>query len=208
MNADHNSTQRQTFLQDYAEIIPIVFDLRNQGFSLSEIANELNLRGFLTREKKPFSHVQVLRIIQRANAANSTQTGAPVSTQNAEIESQVQSEVELLKSEICALRRQVEEMQQELSNLKSQMIELKQEYQPKKTDFVQGVQGKPIEPARPSTAKTARQVASEMKKYFLQQANQMHAENTDLSKSEIARVLSEQLNVRFETARDWLKKAW
>jgi hypothetical protein len=53
-----------------------------------------------------------------------------------------------------------------------------------------------------------RKVDNEIKKTFLQQANELHLKNIELSKSEIARVLSEQLNVRFETARDWLKKEW
>jgi DNA-binding transcriptional MerR regulator len=209
MNADHNSTQRQLFLQDYAEIIPIVLDLRNQGCSLSEIANELNSRGFLTREKKPFSHVQVLRILQRVNDANSTQPGAHDSLQIAVVESQSQSTVDELKVEIYTLRTQVEQLQQEFSDLKSQLIEFKQEYQLKKTDFVQGVQDvqkDQIEPARP--AKLARQIDNDTKKSVLQQANQLHAENIEMSKSEIARVLSEQFDVRFETVRDWLKKLW
>lgn len=209
MNTNHNLTQRQLFLKNYAEIIPVVFSLRNQGCSLSEIAKELNLRGFLTREKKFFSHVQVLRILQRVSDTNSIQ--------NATLESQEKSEVEQLKNEIYTLKQQYEELQTELSEIKLQLTELKQENQLQKTDFVklinvqshsvQAVQENQIEPARQPT-KSTRQVDNEIKKVALQQASEMHAENSELSKSDIARVLSERFNVRFETVRDWLKKLW
>lgn len=209
MNTNHNSTQRQLFLKNYAEIIPIVFNLRNQGCSLSEIANELNSRGFLTREKKPFSHVQVLRILQRVNDTNSIQ--------NVIVESQEKSEVEQLKNEIYTLKRQYEELQVELNGIKLQFTEFKHENQLRKNDFlkltsvqscsVQAVQENQIEPSWQSK-KTTRPFDNEIKKVALQQANGMHSENNELSKSDIARVLSEKFNVRFETARDWLKKLW
>lgn len=212
MNTNHNLTQRQLFLNNYAEIIPVVFSLRNQGCSLSEIANELNLRGFLTREKKSFSHVQVLRILQRVSDTNSIQ--------NATLESQEKSEVEQLKNEIYTLKQQYEELQVELNEMKSQFTEFKNENQLRENDFVkltsvqscseqtvQAVQENQIKPARQPT-KSTRQVDNEIKKVALQQASEMHAENSELSKSDIARVLSERFNVRFETVRDWLKKLW
>jgi hypothetical protein len=209
MNTNHNSTQRQLFLKNYAEIIPIVFNLRNQGCSLSEIANELNSRGFLTREKKSFSHVQVLRILQRVNDTNSIQ--------NIIVESQEKSEVKQLKNEIYEIKRQYEELQIELNRIKLQFTEFKHENQLRKNDSVkltsvqsrsvQAVQKNQIEPAWQSK-KTTRPLDNEIKKVALQQANGMHSENNELSKSDIAKVLSEKFNVRFETARDWLKKLW
>jgi len=180
---------------------------------MQQIANELNKSGYLTREQKPFSSVQVLRILQRAGSADPSKTGAQESVQNAALESQVQCEVEQLKSEIYTLKTQVEELQQELSDLKSQVFELKQEIELKKVNYSeihntsQAVEMM-SEPARPMTAKPPRKVDNEIKKTFLQQANELHLKNIELSKSEIARVLSEQLNVCFETARDWLKKEW
>ena len=68
---------------------------------------------------------------------------------------------------------------------------------------------KPIEPApTPLSRKPARPVDSEIKKVVLQQANQLHVENSELTKSHIAKVLSEIFDIRFETVRDWLKKLW
>jgi len=218
MNTVHNSMQRQLFLKNYAEIIPIVISLRNEGCSLSEIANKLNSRGFLTREKKSFSHVQVLRILQRAGDANSTQPGAHDSMQSVITDPQVQSEVARLKIEIRTLKQQYDELQGETSEIKSQLAELKKENQQLKTDFVklisgqsysvQAVQENQIELMPLQSTKPARQLDSEMKKVFLQQANQLHTENSELTKSRIAKVLSEKFDIRFETARDWLKKLW
>jgi len=223
MNADHNSTQRKLFLKSYAEIIPIVFNLRNDGYSLPEIANELNSRGFLTRENKPFSHVQVLRILQRAGCADPSKTGAQESVQNAALESQVHCEVEQLKSEIYTLKTQVEELQQELSDLKSQVEELQNKSLLQKSSYVEipvdsqidpaepvaaFSEEKPIEPAPTPLSRKPARPASEIKKVVLQQANKLHVENSDLTKSHIAKVLSEIFDIRFETVRDWLKKLW
>ncbi len=211
--SEYHDKQSKQFLIDYSEVLPIVSEFRTAGFSMQQIANELNKLGYLTREKKLFSSVQVLRILQRVNDANSTQPGAPVSTQNAEIQSQVQSEVEQLKSEIYTLKIQVAQLQRESSDLKSQVFELKQEIELKKVNYSEIHDTTKViemgsEPARPSTAKPPRQVDSEIKKVVLQKAIELHSKNIELSKSEISRVLSEKFNVRFETARDWLKKAW
>lgn len=208
--SEYHDKQSKQFLIDYSEVLPIVSELRTAGFSMQQIANELNKLGFLTREKKPFSSVQVLRILQRVNDANSTQTVAPVPTQNDMLESQVQHEVELLKSEICTLKTQVEELQQELSDLKSQVFELKQEIELKKVNYSE----------IPDTSQVvemgsepARKVDKETRKFILQQAIEMHLENSELSKSEIARVLFERelstkFDVKYETVRDWFKKMW
>jgi len=178
------------------------------------IANELNSRGFLTRENKPFSHVQVLRILQRAGSADPSKTGAQESVQNAALDSQLQSEVDQLKIEIYSLNAQVEEIQQELSELKAQLSELKDKIQLQKSSYVeitvdsQDGKIKPVEFMPRQSTKPPRQVDSEIKKSVLQQANQLHSENSELTKSHIAKVLSEKFDVRFETARDWLKKLW
>ena len=212
--SEYHDKQSKQFLIDYSEVLPIVSELRTAGFSMQQIANELNKLGYLTREQKPFSSVQVLRILQRANLANSTQPGAQESVQNAALESQVQSEVEQLKSEICTLKTQVEEMQQELSELKAQLFELKDKIQLQKSSYVEitvdSQDGKinPVELMPRQSTKPPRQVDSEIKKSVLQQANQLHSENSELTKSHIAKVLSEKFDVRFETARDWLKKLW
>jgi len=73
---------------------------------------------------------------------------------------------------------------------------------------VQAVQENQIELMPLQSTKPARQVDSVMKKVVLQQANQLHTENSELTKSHIAKVLSEKFDIRFETARDWLKKLW
>jgi len=215
--SEYHDKQSKQFLIDYSEVLPIVSELRTAGFSMQQIANELNKLGYLTREQKPFSSVQVLRILQRAGIADPSKTGAQESVQNAALESQVQSELEQLKSEICTLKTQVEELQQELSDLKSQVFELKQEIELKKVNYSeihdtsQAVEMR-TEPARQSTAKPPRQVDSEMKKVVLQQANVLSAENVKLSENDrlseraIARLLSDKFNVKLGTVRYWLKK--
>jgi len=67
---------------------------------------------------------------------------------------------------------------------------------------------KPIEPAPTPLSRKPARPASEIKKVVLQQANQLHVENSELTKSHIAKVLSERFDIRFETARDWLKNLW
>jgi len=213
MSEYHNNLSKQ-FLIDYSEVLPVVIDLRSQGLSMQQIANELNKSGYLTREKKPFSSVQVLRILQRARDADPTQPGAQNSVQSVTTDSQPHDEVDQLKIEICALKTQVEEIQQELSELKAQLSELKDKIQLQKSSYVeitvdsQDGKIKPVELMPRQSTKPPRQVDSEIKKSVLQQANQLHSENSELTKSHIAKVLSEKFDVRFETARDWLKKLW
>jgi hypothetical protein len=222
MNTDYNSLQKQLFMEYYAEIIPVVLGLRENGYSTPAIAAELNLRGYLTREKKPFSPVHVLRILQRSNDADSAQPGAHNSMQSVTLDSQLQGEVDQLKNEICMLQRQYVELLQKFGQMESQLSELKKENQLQKGSYVEITvdsqndpvepvaalsKEKPIEPA-PNSRKPARTVGSEIKKVVLQQANQLHVENSDLTKSHIAKVLSERFDIRFETVRDWLKKLW
>jgi len=49
----------------YADLAPIVRDLRDNGLSQQAIADELNKQGHTTRHGKPFNQVQVLRILKR-----------------------------------------------------------------------------------------------------------------------------------------------
>lgn len=102
MNADQNTKKTAQFLEDYAEIIPIITDMRIKGFSLSEIANELNQRGHLTREKSQFSHVQILRILARIQ------------------------KIEVKKSELSDSAR-IDELFQRLANLEDEVLQLRQQ---------------------------------------------------------------------------------
>jgi DNA invertase Pin-like site-specific DNA recombinase len=52
----------------YSDLLPIVVRLRNDGITLQEIAATLNREGHTTRRGKPWNHVQVLRLLARANA--------------------------------------------------------------------------------------------------------------------------------------------
>lgn len=187
MNADHNSIQQQLFLESYAEVIPIVLSLRENGFSMPEIAAELNLRGFLTREKKPFSHVQVLRILRRTGDGNLTQAVSSDSSQNEVIKSQVQDELATFKSEICTLKQRCDELQVKVSEVESQLAELKKENQSQNIRHSDSTRSKDD---------------------VLEWAHRIHAENPTLSKSAVARQICQQFGVKFETARDKLKKLW
>ena len=168
MNADHNEKQTSQFLEDYAEIIPIIKYMRSKGFSLVEIANELNQRGFLTREKSQFSHVQILRVLARID------------------------KIEVKKSELSDSAR-IDELIQRVANLENEVLQLRQQVdQLRSQSFDCGKANKKI-------PNSARQKAVEM-------AVAMRAENPMLSKSEVARKISADLGVKFETVRDWLKK--
>lgn len=168
MNADQNSKKTAQFLEDYAEIIPIIKDMRSKGFSLLEIANELNQRGYLTREKSKFSHVQVLRILARLD------------------------KVEVKKSELTDSAR-IDELFQRVASLQNEILELRQQVdQLRNQSFDSGKANKKI-------PNSARQKAVEI-------AVTMRAENPSASKSEMARKISADLGVKFETVRDYLKR--
>ena len=49
-----------------ADLAPIARELREQGMTLEAIASELNARGYVTRRGKPFTHVAVMRLLNRA----------------------------------------------------------------------------------------------------------------------------------------------
>ena len=106
MNADQNSKKTAQFLEDYAEIIPIIKYMRSKGFSLVEIANELNQRGFLTREKSQFSHVQILRVLARLDKIEVKKSELSDSARIDELFQRVAS----LQNEILELRQQVDQL--------------------------------------------------------------------------------------------------
>ena len=48
-----------------AEAVQLIYTLRDQGITLQKIAGELNAQGFRTKAGAEFSHVQVLRVLNR-----------------------------------------------------------------------------------------------------------------------------------------------
>jgi DNA invertase Pin-like site-specific DNA recombinase len=50
----------------YADLLPILTELRDKGLSLQAIADELNGQGHTTRRGKPWNPVQVYRVLERA----------------------------------------------------------------------------------------------------------------------------------------------
>jgi DNA invertase Pin-like site-specific DNA recombinase len=50
----------------YADLVPVVSELRDRGLSLREIAAKLNDDGHTTRRGKPWNAVQVARVLERA----------------------------------------------------------------------------------------------------------------------------------------------
>ena len=57
---------RQTADECYADLVPVVQDMRAKGQSLQDIADELNGQGHTTRRGKPWNRVQVSRVLKRA----------------------------------------------------------------------------------------------------------------------------------------------
>jgi DNA invertase Pin-like site-specific DNA recombinase len=55
---------RTTRIGIYSDLVPLIKDLRNQGITLQAIAAKLNELGHATRRNKPWSHVQVLRLLR------------------------------------------------------------------------------------------------------------------------------------------------
>lgn len=52
-------------VEQEAESIRLIFAMRDQGTTLQKIAGELNTQGFRTKAGAEFSHVQVLRVLNR-----------------------------------------------------------------------------------------------------------------------------------------------
>ncbi len=59
-------SHREAFHESYADLFSVVRELRNEGRSLQQIADELNQQGHTTRHGKAWNHVQVLRVLRRA----------------------------------------------------------------------------------------------------------------------------------------------
>jgi len=53
----------------YADIVPVIRELADEGLSQRAIASELNERGFETRRGKPWSQTQVGRVLNRGDLA-------------------------------------------------------------------------------------------------------------------------------------------
>jgi DNA invertase Pin-like site-specific DNA recombinase len=58
--------QREAFDDEYSDLYPIVLELREDGKSLQDIADELNNMGHTTRRGKPWNRMQVSRVKHRA----------------------------------------------------------------------------------------------------------------------------------------------
>ena len=59
---------RRAATEAYADIVPIVTERRARGLTLKQIADQLNADGHTTRKGRPWNPVQVLRVLERAEA--------------------------------------------------------------------------------------------------------------------------------------------
>lgn len=206
----HDKLSNQ-FLVDYSEVLPIVTDLRSKGLSMQQIANELNKSGFLTREKKHFSSVQVFRILQRMRTSDLSQL--PVQPYLSKvILDQLPLDADQLKTKVSMLEQQYSELRVEIEQMKSELYLLKTENRP--TKVKQLLSDKLTEVSTQydtlSIAQTekSRQVENTIKMEVLQQARQLHVIDSKLSKSSIAKTLAEKFDIQSETIRSWIKKEW
>jgi len=108
--SEYHDKLSEQFLIDYSEVLPLVINLRSQGLSMQKIANELNQAGYLTREKKPFSSVQVLRILRRACEIDSTESIA-------ENKSVLRTETDELQQNIDRLVQENQRLHKELMSV-------------------------------------------------------------------------------------------
>ena len=53
----------------YADVMPLVVELRGRGLSQRAIADQLNADGHSTRRERPWNQVQVKRVLDRAKEA-------------------------------------------------------------------------------------------------------------------------------------------
>lgn len=70
-----NAMQTERAREEYAEVIPIIKQLRDDGMSYEAIANELNRLGEPTRSGRPWQKVAVKRVIDRWIAPDSRPKG-------------------------------------------------------------------------------------------------------------------------------------
>lgn len=206
----HDKLSNQ-FLVDYSEILPIVTDLRSKGLSMQQIANELNKSGFLTREKKHFSSVQVFRILQRVRVNDLSQT---IGQQHFSkmILDHLPSDVEQLKIRISMFEQQYNGLRAEIEQMKSELYMLKTGNSPIKVKQPSSDQLTEVftQHNMLSIAQTeeSTQIDNTIKLKVLQYAKQLHVTDSKLSKSNIAKTLAEKFNIRSETIRGWIKKEW
>jgi len=59
-------SHREAFHESYADLFSVVRELRDEGRSLQQIADELNQLGHTTRQGKAWNRVQILRVLRRA----------------------------------------------------------------------------------------------------------------------------------------------
>jgi DNA invertase Pin-like site-specific DNA recombinase len=59
---------RERAEKEYADLIPVVRELRSRGLSQAAIADELNRQGHTTRRGMPWNQVQVLRLLKRTRS--------------------------------------------------------------------------------------------------------------------------------------------
>lgn len=60
---------KAAFREEYADLFPVLLELRAQGMTLQAIADHLNNQGHTTRRGKPWGPMQVSRVLKRANQA-------------------------------------------------------------------------------------------------------------------------------------------
>lgn len=58
---------RQAATESYADLVPIIQEMQEQGQSLQAIADELNEQGHTTRRGKSWNRMQVSRVLKRAS---------------------------------------------------------------------------------------------------------------------------------------------
>jgi DNA invertase Pin-like site-specific DNA recombinase len=64
-NAAAVVSNRRAAQEEYADLVPVVAELRDAGQSLQEIADELNDQGHTTRRGRPWNRMQVSRVLKR-----------------------------------------------------------------------------------------------------------------------------------------------
>lgn len=66
--ARSRAARRTIAVESYADSLPMMRELRDDGLTLQAIADQLNADGHETRLKKPWNPTQVMRILNRAQA--------------------------------------------------------------------------------------------------------------------------------------------
>ncbi len=63
--AESVKARGKLFVEAYADLQPLLADMRGKGMTLQAIATELNGQGHTTRRGKPWNAVQVMRVLER-----------------------------------------------------------------------------------------------------------------------------------------------